>query len=54
MINFDEGLKLLEERFGNSKDNVLSLATIASELGAHGKPRPIVREVDAFYENGVF
>jgi uncharacterized pyridoxamine 5'-phosphate oxidase family protein len=54
MINFDEGLKLLEERFGNYKDNVLSLATIASELGDNDKPRPIVREVDAFYENGVF
>jgi len=51
---YEEGLKLLEEKFGNGKDNIISLATIARELGANGKSRPVVREVDAYYEDGAF
>ena len=51
---FDAALKILEENFGGGKDNVISLATIALEPSASGKPRPVVRDVDAFYENGVF
>jgi len=54
MSKFEEGIKLIEETFGNGKDNVISLATIAREPGASGKPRPIVRSVDAYYEDGVF
>lgn len=54
MSIFEEGLKLIEEKFGNGKDNVISLASIACEPSADGKPRPVVREVDAYYENGVF
>ena len=54
MNRFTEGLKLLEEKFGNCKDNLISLATIAREPSTDGKPRPIVREVDAYYEAGVF
>ena len=54
MSNYEEGLKLLEEKFGNGKDNVISLATIAREPGSKGEPRPVVRSVDAYYENGVF
>ena len=51
---YEEGLKLLEEKFGGNKDNVISLATIALEPDADGNPRPIVRDVDAYYENGNF
>ena len=54
MSKFEEGLKLLNEKFGNHKDNIISLATIAREPTADGKPRPVVREVDAYYEDGAF
>lgn len=54
MNNFEEGLKLLEEKFGNGKDNLISLATIAREPSSDGKPRPVVRSVDAYYEDGTF
>ncbi len=54
MSNYEEGLKLIEEKFGNGKDNVISLATIAREPGANGMPRPVVRSVDAYYEDGTF
>ncbi len=54
MTRYEEGLQLIEERCGNGKDNVISLATIALEPTAEGTPRPCVREVDAFYEDGVF
>ena len=53
MSNYEEGLKLLEEKFGN-KDNIISLATIAREPGTGGRPRPVVRDVDAYYEGGTF
>ena len=54
MTKFEEGIKLLEEKFGNGKDNVISLGTIAREPNSEGKPRPVVRSVDAYYEDGVF
>jgi len=54
MSKYEEGLKLLDEKFGNGNDNVISLATIARESSADEKPRPIVRDVDAYYEDGVF
>jgi general stress protein 26 len=54
MSKYEEGLELIEERCGNGKDNLISLSTIALESNADGKPRPYVREVDAFYEDGVF
>lgn len=31
MNKYEEGLKLLEEKFGNGKDNAISLSTIAQE-----------------------
>jgi len=52
--NYEEGLKLIEEKFGNGKDNVISLGTIAKEPGDSGNPRPVVRSIDAYYEDGVF
>lgn len=51
---YEEGLKLIEEKFGNGKDNLISLATIAREPGADGNPRPVVRCVDAYYEDCTF
>jgi general stress protein 26 len=54
MGEFEEGLRLLDEKFGNYKDNIISLATIAREPGNGEKPRPAVRGVDAYYEDGVF
>jgi len=54
MAKYEEGLKLLNEQFGNNKDNLISLATIARESSLGGAPRPVVREVDAYYEDGTF
>lgn len=54
MSNYEEGFNLLQEIFGNSKDNVITLSTIARESNSEGKPRPVVRGVNAYYENGVF
>ena len=54
MSTYEEGLKIIEERCGNNKDNVISLATIATEVSADGNPIPIVRDVDAYYEDSVF
>jgi general stress protein 26 len=47
-------MEILEEKFGGNKDNIIALATIAKEPNADGKPRPVVRDVDAYYEDGVF
>ena len=54
MSMYEKGLSILTEKFGNGKDNVISLATVALEPAANGKPRPIVRDVDAHYEDGAF
>lgn len=47
-------MKLMEEYCGNGKDNLIALATIALSPNAVGNPRPAVRMVDAYYEDGVF
>ncbi len=54
MSDYEEGFKLLDEKFGNGKDNILALATIAREPNNDGTPRPVVRGVDAYYQDGVF
>lgn len=54
MSRYEEGLSLLEERCGNGKDNLISLATIALEKNEEGNPRPCVRDLDAYYEDGSF
>lgn len=51
---YEEGMKLIEDQFGNGKDNVISLATIALEPGSNGAPRPVVRSVNAYYEDSTF
>ncbi len=54
MSKYEEGMKILHEKFGNNKDNVISLATISLEQSEEGNPKPCVRDVDAYYEDGVF
>lgn len=54
MSKYEEGMNILRERFGNGKDNVITLATISKEFGENGKVKPAVRDVDAYYEDGVF
>ena len=54
MNTFEEGKKLLEEKFGNNKDNLIAIATIAREPNSGGNPRPVVRSVDAYYAEGTF
>ncbi|MCH4886610.1 pyridoxamine 5'-phosphate oxidase family protein [Acidaminobacter sp. JC074] len=54
MDKYLEGLEMIEASCGNGKDNIIALATIAIEDSSNGNPRPFVREVDAYYEDGVF
>lgn len=54
MSRFEEGIKLIEDNCDNEKDNVIALSTIAGESASAGKIRLCVRDVDAYYENGVF
>lgn len=54
MNRYEEGMKLIEESCGNKKDIALALSTIATELSNDGFPRPSVRDVSAYYEDGVF
>lgn len=54
MNNYEKGMKILEEKFGGGRDNVIALATIALEPAEDGRPQPIVRDVDAYYEDGIF
>lgn len=54
MSKFENAMKLLEERCGYEKEVVIALATISGALNAAGSPRPAVRMVCAYYEDGKF
>ncbi|WDV48143.1 pyridoxamine 5'-phosphate oxidase family protein [Clostridiaceae bacterium M8S5] len=54
MSKYNDGIKLMEERCGNGKEVLIGLATIALSANAAGNPRPAVRMVCAYYEDGVF
>jgi len=54
MSKYENAMKLMEERCGNGKEEVIALATISLSSSAAGNPRPAVRMVCAFYEDGVF
>ena len=54
MSRYEEGINLIEKSCGNGKDNSIAIATISLEKSADGNPRPCVRDVSAFYEDGVF
>ena len=53
MNNYDEAMRILEEKFGR-QDVLISLSTIAQLPNAAGNPVPAARIVDAFYEDGSF
>ena len=54
MSKYENAMKLMEERCENGKDNLIALATIAWSPNAAGSPRPAVRMIDAYYEDGAF
>ena len=54
MNKFDFVMKRLEEIFGNDKEEVIALATISLTPNEVGNPRPAVRMVCAYYEDGAF
>lgn len=55
MNKYENAIKLMQERCGNAdKDNFITLTTVALTPNATGNPRPTVRIVNAYYENGVF
>ncbi|WP_346890769.1 pyridoxamine 5'-phosphate oxidase family protein [Clostridium sp. UBA3887] len=54
MSKYENAMKLMEERCGNGKEEVIALATISLSSSADGNPRPAVRMVCAYYEDGVF
>lgn len=54
MSKYENAMKLMEERCGNGKEEVIALATISLTANADGNPRPAVRMVCAYYEEGVF
>lgn len=53
MDRYEEGMRLIQASCGNEKDNAIALSTIALE-SENGIPRPCVRDVSAYYEDGVF
>jgi len=54
MSKFENAMKLMVERCGNGKDVDIALATISLSPNASDNPRPAVRMVCAYYEDGVF
>lgn len=54
MSTYSKTLKILENKCGKNRDNVISLATISRELNHKGQPMPSVRNVNAYYEDGTF
>ncbi|GMQ57828.1 hypothetical protein AN1V17_22230 [Vallitalea sediminicola] len=54
MSKYDDAIKLMEERCGNGKEVIIALATISLSANVAGNPRPAVRMVCAYYEDGVF
>ena len=54
MSKYENALKLMDERLGNDKEVVIALATISLSSNTIGNPRPAVRMVCAYYEDGVF
>lgn len=54
MSSYDNAIKLVDEACGSGKEVVIALATMSDTLGASGNPRPAVRMVCAYYEDGDF
>ena len=53
MTKYETAVSIMEERFGDGKDVVISLATI-DDVSEENGPRPAVRNIDAYFEDGVF
>ena len=53
MSKYETAVSIMEERFGNEKDVIISLATIAN-APSENVPRPAVRNINAYYEDSVF
>lgn len=54
MSKYDDAIKLMEECCGNGKEVIIALATISLSANTAGNPRPSVRMVCAYYEDGAF
>ena len=54
MNKYEKAMKLLEELCGNNKEEIIALGTISLFPSVDGNPRPAVRMVCAYYEDGVF
>ena len=54
MSKYDDAIKLMKECCGNGKEVIIALATISLSANAAGNPRPAVRMVCAYYEDGAF
>lgn len=54
MSKYENAMKLMEEVCGNGKEEIIALATISLTPNADGNPRPVVRMVSAYYEDGAF
>lgn len=54
MSKYDDAIKIMQERCGNDKEVVIGLATISLSANADGNPRPAVRMICAYYEEGIF
>jgi len=55
MKKYENAMKLLEERCGKAdKDNFITFTTVALSPNTNGNPRPAVRIVNAYYEDGAF
>lgn len=54
MSKYDDAIILMEERCGNDKEVIIALATISLSSDTTKVPRPAVRMVCAYYEDGAF
>lgn len=54
MSKYEQVMKFLDECLGSDKENIIALATISLPKNAEDKPRPAVRMVCAYYNNGAF
>ena len=54
MSKYENAMKLMEELCGNDKEELIGLATISLTPDTAGNPRPAVRMVCAYYEDGAF
>lgn len=54
MSKYENAIKLMQERCGNGKEEVIALATVSLSPNGLGSPRPANRMVCAYYEDGAF